>query len=173
MKKLLFAIFAALALLLSANLLHAGDQNWQRLEADFRRDLAYRKFSPSVELKRPNQEGKAYCFPWTPAQWTQILGHVHLMRALGRFDPKHISYKIAFSSGDYVHDTQAIRLDAGRDRGWIELESPSPKQSVKWKRYELTPQSCRFLKKQIWAKYGPEFRALAKLRHLRLEEPNA
>lgn len=177
MKKLLLATLVALSLLLGANWLRAGAQKpgdpaWNHLEADFRSDLAYKEFSPSVDLERPKQGG-SYGFPWTPAQWTQILSQVHLMRARARFDPKRISYRITFSSGDCVHDIQAIRLDAGRDRGWIELESPYPKQSAKWKRYELTPESCHYLKQQIWAKYGPEFRALSKLRHLGLEEPEA
>lgn len=178
MKKSLLATFAATALLLPVYLLRAREpvraRNpvWEKKEADFRRDLAYKEFSPSVELERPDQSG-SYNFPWKPAEWTQILSQVHLMRARSHFDPKRISYKISFSSGDYVHDTQAIRLDANRDRGWIELESPYPKQGKKWNGYELTSASCHFLKQQIWAKYGSEFRALAKLRHLTLVEPKA
>ncbi|HEX8463039.1 MAG TPA: hypothetical protein VF627_00345, partial [Abditibacterium sp.] len=151
MKKRLWLLF--LPILLFGGVFWAKQAAWNRMEADFRSTFIQEAIQvsggSSVGLTRHDLTGG---YPKSFGQWKNkelemALADVHLMRSPPpqQFSEKVPEYFICY--GSEMSNYFGIFLEVGEDKGAFNFASPQNYE--KWQGLELTPKSCRVLKKRI------------------------
>jgi len=128
---------------------------WGRTEDNFRRDVAAMTnhcwVMPEVNYNwRPTY---GYCVSLEDCKagdFSRLMQDVHLIPPHSRFDSKQSYFDVQFvpreGSGEFSGlGVLTISIDA--DEGWIDFSPPLNK----WNRFQLSPESCRLLKKHLWA----------------------
>lgn len=133
----------------------ARDAAWKKMETHFRAD--FRGFVKSNESHNLSvwgdiSSGTGRALKWNGNDFSRSLEKVHLQPSSSRPSPREPLITIV-SGPDEARPhavSFGLTLSEQRDRGWVDASNDwGGDANDIWNRYELTPESCRFLKKRV------------------------
>jgi hypothetical protein len=153
MKKRALIGLVTVSLILAGAVFWTRDAAWKKTEAHFRHDV--HDWMKEVELvhiyAEDSKEHPDFDKIWNKTDLLHAVDEMRLMRAPSphpKYGLKFPRIEVELSDGSSVGEPFGIYLALQKDRGWVVLPVP-PHQD--WRAYDLTPQTCRALKKQIFA----------------------
>jgi len=151
----------AVPIVLAAALWWMRNAAWKKTEDQFRqeaREFSNKRADAIYVYAQDLNDPKPFMEPWSRRQFSEALDDIKLMPA--RSSPREPLFVISVEDNSKARDSLFFNLSRTQDCGWIETNSHFGTVGRKWNSYELTPESCRALKKRIWSQFGPKLRAL-------------